>query len=107
MIITLIVCQSHNRPATSRRQEDYSFIFIGGLQRSGTTWLEGLVASPLVSGLSFDNVNAHDYERVQPWLLQNHTQAYFEMVTKFGGVEGKFIQVIIHSCVHAVCARHG
>ena len=66
---------------------------MGGLQRSGTTWLEGLVASPLVSGLSFDNVNARDYEQGQPWVLQNHTRAYFEMVAKFGGVEGKFIQV--------------
>lgn len=25
----------------------HRFLFMGGLQRSGTTWLEGLVASPL------------------------------------------------------------
>ena len=65
---------------------------MGGLQRSGTTWLEGLVASPLVSGLSFDNVHLSEYESQQPWTLQNHTQAYFEMVVRFGGVEGKFVQ---------------
>ena len=70
----------------------HSFLFMGGLQRSGTTWLESLVASPRVSGLSFDNVDLAAYRQQQPWLLQNHTQEYFEMVVRSGGVEGKFVQ---------------
>ena len=69
-----------------------SFLFMGGLQRSGTTWLESIVASPLVSGLSFDNVDVSTYQQKQPWLLQNHTQEYFEVVVRSGGVEGKFVQ---------------
>ncbi|KAL1495743.1 hypothetical protein AB1Y20_016606 [Prymnesium parvum] len=73
-------------------KDAHGYIFMGGLQRSGTTWLEGLVASPLVSGLSFDNVAPREYEARAPWLLQNHTRAHFEMVARFGGVEGKFVQ---------------
>ena len=65
---------------------------MGGLQRSGTTWLEGLVSSPRVSGLSFDNVDLAAYQERQPWLLQNHSQEYFELVVRSGGVEGKFVQ---------------
>jgi hypothetical protein len=72
--------------------QQHSFLFMGGLQRSGTTWLESLVSSSRVSGLSFDNVNLSAYRQQQPWRLQNHTQEYFEMVVRSGGVEGKFVQ---------------
>ena len=78
--------------SSSSRWDQHSFLFMGGLQRSGTTWLEGLVSSPRVSGLSFDNVDLAAYHERQPWLLQNHTQEYFEMVVRSGGVEGKFVQ---------------
>lgn len=77
--------------STNARQQ-HSYLFMGGLQRSGTTWLEGLVASQRVSGLSFDNVDMTMYRQQQPWVLQNHTQEYFEMVVRSGGVEGKFVQ---------------
>ena len=86
-----------------------------GGQRS-CAWLEGLVASPLTSALSFENIDPREYERLQPWRLQarpptrapaprvaasltpcathaqNHTREYFEMVVRSGGVEGKFVQ---------------
>mgnify|MGYP006147658667 CR=1 FL=1 len=78
--------------ATAASPQQRVFLFMGGLQRSGTTWLEGLVSSPAVSGLSFANVNLSEYQLVQPWRLQNHTQEYFEMVVRSGGVEGKFVQ---------------
>ena len=103
--VTQSVRQGYENPAVRRERPDNqnltrlpiernrSFIFMGGLQRSGTTWLEGLVASPLVSGLSLDNVDLQKYQGTQPWLLQNHTRAYFEMVANVGGVEGKFVQV--------------
>ena len=65
---------------------------MGGLQRSGTTWLESLVGSSRVSGLSFDNVDLAVYRQRRPWQLQNHTQEYFETVVRSGGVEGKFVQ---------------
>ena len=78
--------------AAAAPRSQHSFLFMGGLQRSGTTWLEGLVTSPRLSSLSFDNVNPGDYQRQRPWQLQNHTQGYFEMVVRFGGVEGKFVQ---------------
>ena len=74
------------------RWREHEFLFMGGLQRSGTTWLETLVTSPLLSALSFDNVDPVAYRRQEPWRLQNHTQEYFEGVVRSGGVEGKFIQ---------------
>ena len=78
--------------ATTKPRKGHSFLFVGGLQRSGTTWLEGLVASPYVSALSFDNIDLSSYQQRKPWRLQNHTQAYFEVVVRSGGVEGKFVQ---------------
>ena len=69
-----------------------AFLFVGGLQRSGTTWLEALVSSSETSALSFENMDLGEYVRLQPWRLQNHTQSYFEMVARVGGVEGKFVQ---------------
>ena len=36
----------------------HRFLFMGGLQRSGTTWLEGLVASPLTSARARRRRNA-------------------------------------------------
>ncbi|KAL3896153.1 MAG: hypothetical protein SGPRY_013335, partial [Prymnesium sp.] len=83
--------RAHSSRLLSSRDE-HAYILVGGLQRSGTTWLEGLVASPLVSSLSFDNAAVEEYEKSSPWALQNHTREYFEMVAKFGGVEGKFVQ---------------
>lgn len=68
---------------------------MGGLQRSGTTWLETLVTSSrMVSSLSFDNVDPNTYWQRRPWKLQNHTQEYFEGVVRSGGIEGKFIQSV-------------
>ena len=69
-----------------------TFIFVGGLQRSGTTWLEGLFSTPSTSALSFENIDRRRYETDKPWLLGNHSRDYFELVTRFGGVEGKFVQ---------------
>lgn len=34
-------------PSDATSLKGHRFLFMGGLQRSGTTWLEGLVASPL------------------------------------------------------------
>ena len=78
--------------ANTTQSASRSFLFMGGLQRSGTTWLESLVTSSQLSSLSFDNVNLSAYMLQRPWRLQNHTQAYFESVVRVGGVEGKFIQ---------------
>ena len=75
-----------------RPARNHEFLFMGGLQRSGTTWLESLVGSSRVSGLSFDNVDLAVYRQRRPWQLQNHTQEYFETVVRSGGVEGKFVQ---------------
>ena len=106
-----VVRTRHVAPGATQRQESAStqlhparrvaavanpggqaFLFVGGLQRSGTTWLEALVSSPETSALSFENMDLGDYMRLQPWRLQNHTQSYFEMVARVGGVEGKFVQ---------------
>ena len=76
----------------SASSESNLFLFVGGLQRSGTTWLEAIVTSPETSALSFENVDPTVYAEQQPWRLQNHSQAYFEMVARVGGVEGKFVQ---------------
>ena len=57
-------------PSDATSLKAHRFLFMGGLQRSGTTWLEGLVASPLTSALSFENIDPREYERLQPWRLQ-------------------------------------
>ena len=41
--------QEAARGGEARGQDAHEYVFMGGLQRSGTTWLEGLVASPMVS----------------------------------------------------------
>lgn len=80
------------RLAAAAAPGSQAFLFVGGLQRSGTTWLEALVSSSETSALSFENMDHREYVRLQPWRLQNHTQSYFEMVARVGGVEGKFVQ---------------
>ena len=89
---TVTAASSSAAPHGNSAVMQHRFLFMGGLQRSGTTWLESLVTSPLVSGLSFDNVDMAAYQLQQPWVLQNHSQEYFEMVVRSGGVEGKFVQ---------------
>lgn len=86
------VQRQEERPPTPPATPDNLFLFVGGLQRSGTTWLEDLVSSTETSALSFENLDHARYLEQQPWRLQNHTQAYFEMVARVGGVEGKFVQ---------------
>jgi len=81
--------------AAAQDADWHTFAFIGGLQRSGTTWLESKLVSGApgrVSALSFENVGFGEYERLRPWERTNSTQSYFEMVVRTGGVEGKFVQ---------------
>ena len=73
--------------------KQHSFLFMGGLQRGGTAWLETLVTSSrMVSSLSFDNVDPNTYWQRRPWKLQNHTQRYWRGVVRSGGIRGKFIR---------------
>eukprot|EP00965_Chrysotila_dentata_P244646 6206093-Pleurochrysis_carterae.AAC.1 len=90
-----------HRATVHNSAADRTFLFVGGLQRSGTTWLEGLVTTPVTSALSFDNINPNLYEQERPWEHQNHTRSYFEMVARVGGVEGKFVQDV-YSYVYLV-----
>ena len=58
-----------------------AFLFVGGLQRSGTTWLEALVSSSETSALSFENMDLGEYVRLQPWrlgVLEPRNQAGWE-----------------------------
>ena len=103
-------------PSDATSLKAHRFLFMGGLQRSGTTWLEGLVASPLTSALSFENIDPREYERLQPWRLQARPptrapaprgaaslttmRTHAHRTTRAstlrwwcpGGVEGKFVQ---------------
>ena len=45
-------------PSDATSLKGHRFLFMGGLQRSGTTWLEGLVASPLTSARARRRRNA-------------------------------------------------
>ena len=76
-------------------------VFVGGLQRSGTSTLAALLgALPGVSGLQFDpRLRAH--METAPWkrLIDVHTGrwmkwAYFKEVVSTGGAEGKLLQSV-------------
>ena len=74
-------------------------LFVGGLQRSGTSTLAALLDGlPGVSGLHFDPLNRSHMEAA-PWkrLVDVHTGtwmkwAYFKEVVSTGGAEGKLLQ---------------
>ena len=74
-------------------------LFVGGLQRSGTSTLAALLDElPGVGGLHFDIRNATHMESA-PWkrLIDVHTGrwmkfAYFKEVISTGGAEGKLLQ---------------
>ena len=74
-------------------------LFVGGLQRSGTSTLAALLDGlPGVSGLRFDALNPVHMEAA-PWkrLVDVHTGtwmkwAYFKEVISTGGAEGKLLQ---------------
>ena len=76
-------------------------IFVGGLQRSGTSTLAALLdALPGAAGLHFDAHNATHMETA-PWkrLVDVHTGrwmkwAYFKEVISTGGAEGKLLQSV-------------
>ena len=76
-------------------------IFVGGLQRSGTSALASLLAGlPGASTLHFDARNARHMEAA-PWkqLVDVHTGrwmkwAYFKEVINTGGAEGKLLQTV-------------
>ncbi|KAL1519587.1 hypothetical protein AB1Y20_023101 [Prymnesium parvum] len=76
-------------------------LFVGGLQRSGTSTLASLLlALPRVAGLAFDPSRVEHMEAA-PWkrVLDVHTGswmkwAYFKEVVATGGAEGKLLQSI-------------
>ena len=76
-------------------------IFVGGLQRSGTSTLAALLDSlPGAAGLHFDAHNATHMEAA-PWkrLVDVHTGrwmkwAYFKEIISTGGAEGKLLQSV-------------
>ena len=76
-------------------------IFVGGLQRSGTSTLAALLDNlPGAAGLQFDPSNAMHMEAA-PWkrLVDVHTGrwmkwAYFKEVISTGGAEGKLLQSV-------------
>ena len=49
--------QAARRLAAAASPGSQAFLFVGGLQRSGTTWLEALVSSSETSALSFENMD--------------------------------------------------
>ena len=77
------------------------FLFVGGLQRSGTSTLASLLGEvPGVSGLRFDALDPRHMETA-PWKRQVdvHTgtwmkYAYFKEVVATGGAEGKLLQAV-------------
>lgn len=72
-----------------------AYVFVGGLQRSGTTLVEAWLAyapAATVSFLSEKHVAPDRYEALAPWRIHNHTREYFEVVIASGGLEGKFVQ---------------
>ena len=79
----------------------HKFLFVGGLQRSGTSTLASLLGEvPGVSGLRFDALDPRHMETA-PWKRQVdvHTgtwmkYAYFKEVVATGGAEGKLLQAV-------------
>ncbi|KAG8459577.1 hypothetical protein KFE25_000933 [Diacronema lutheri] len=72
-----------------------AYVFVGGLQRSGTTLVEAWLAYASdvnVSFLSAKHLSPDRYEALAPWALHNFSRAYFESVIASGGLEGKFVQ---------------
>lgn len=66
------------------------FLFVGGLQRSGTTAVSKLLGSlPFTSKLT---MTEGQMAQNKPWRVQNMTMEYFYDVVSEGDVEGKFIQ---------------
>ena len=66
------------------------FLFVGGLQRSGTT-----AVSKLLGSLAFTSkltMTQGQMAQNKPWRVQNMTMEYFYDVVSEGDVEGKFIQ---------------
>ena len=83
------------------RCSPHKFLFVGGLQRSGTSTLASLLGEvPGVSGLRFDALDPRHMETA-PWKRQVdvHTgtwmkYAYFKEVVATGGAEGKLLQAV-------------
>ena len=65
-------------------------MFVGGLQRSGTTSVSDLIAKlEFTSKLSMTGTQM---AQNHPWKIQNMTMDYFYDVVSEGAIEGKFIQ---------------
>lgn len=99
----LATLHEHHGPGAARhvaaQDHDRLLLFVGGLQRSGTTALaSALEALPDASGQSFawlrTNVEPREAERrvdaLRSW--RGVTRRYLEDVIKSGGLEGKFAQ---------------
>ena len=86
---------THRRPAKDAASgvRGHLFLFVGGLPRSGTTFLAALFSSlNQVSMMSFAHLGPEVYEMSAPWLLANNTREQFESAVHTGGIEGKFVQ---------------
>jgi len=65
-------------------------MFVGGLQRSGTTSVSNLLGS--LDYTSKLTLTQAQMARNRPWEMQNMTMEYFYDVVSEGDVEGKFVQ---------------
>lgn len=77
---------------TSRKTDSSQqrYIFVGGLQRSGTTTISDLLGSnDFTSKLS---LSKEQLINNRPWEIQNISMDYFYDVVSEGAIEGKFIQ---------------
>ncbi|KAJ1639656.1 hypothetical protein T492DRAFT_935037 [Pavlovales sp. CCMP2436] len=75
-----------------------AYVFVGGLQRSGTTLVEAWLAhapGATVSFLGKEHMSVEEYETFAPWRMHNHSREYFESVIRTGGLEGKFVQDVM------------
>lgn len=83
------------RDDSKQAQSDHIIVFVGGLQRTGTTvatkLLMELFTEAVASCQTPANVGTREtLERVQRW--RGMSRSYFSDVLKSGGLEGKFVQ---------------
>ena len=71
------------------------YVFVGGLQRTGTTLVGGCLGdSDKYTGLENENLGHGAYEVMKPWTIHNFSRSEYEATVRTGGTEGKFVQSI-------------